>query len=76
MTSWQVVKMALMGATTALVAATIIAPAVATPAAAAEFMRRPQADGPDVITISAKSNLVMTRNSPSSHGASKTQSSS
>jgi hypothetical protein len=44
MTSWQVVKMALMGATTALVAATIIAPAVATPALAAEFMRRPQAD--------------------------------
>ena len=51
MTSWQVVKMALIGATTALVAATIIAPAVATPAAAAEFTRRPQANGPDVISI-------------------------
>ena len=44
--------MALIGATTALVAATIIAPAVASPAAAAEFTRRPQANGPDVITIS------------------------
>ena len=52
MTSWQVVKMALIGATTALVAATIIAPAVATPAAAAEFTRKPQGNGPDVITIS------------------------
>jgi hypothetical protein len=51
MTSWQVVKMALIGATTALVAATIIAPAVTTPAAAAEFTRRPQANGPDIITI-------------------------
>ena len=51
MISWQVVKMALIGATTALVAATIIAPAVATPAAAAEFTRRPQANGPDVISI-------------------------
>jgi hypothetical protein len=52
MTSWQVVKMTLIGATTALVAAAIIAPVVATPAAAADFTRTPHADGPDIITIS------------------------
>ena len=52
MTFWQVVKMALIGATTVFVAATFIAPAVATPAAAAEFTRRPQANSPYVITIS------------------------
>jgi hypothetical protein len=51
MTSWQALKMALIGATTALVAATIIAPAITTPAASAEITRRPQANGPDVIII-------------------------
>ena len=35
----------------ALLAATIIAPAVTTPAASAEITRRPQANGPDVISI-------------------------
>jgi hypothetical protein len=50
-TSWQALKMALIGATTALVAATIIAPAITTPAASAEITRRPQANGPDVIII-------------------------
>ena len=46
--------MALIGAATALVAATIIAPAVATPAAAAEITRTPQAKGPDIISIRGK----------------------
>ena len=50
-TSWQALKMALIGATTALVAATIIAPPITTPAASAEITRRPQANGPDVIII-------------------------